>query len=281
MKNFLMSALALFLIGCSSNPEIKTMNADNPFKVSLNEPIDYANVDGDHIHELVDVTIKNVTLGIEGIRMAGTPTFENTFSAYDDIVSQLSKAANNSFMLYWVSPDSLVRARGLAGYQKLDSMNTSLSSDRLVFKQFELFLDSDAYAELNGHKKRLADNTMDNFRQSGVNLSDEDLEKFKSLKAEISELTSQYSINMNTADLVVELDENGAQGLPESFKENYRKEDGTYEVPVINATRRPVMRNAQNEATRKAYFTKYYNRGADRNMGVLDQLVSKRYEWGK
>ena len=96
-------------------------------------------------------------------------------------------------------------------------MSTSIGSDKLVFKQFQAYLNSDDYSQLTGHKKRLVDDTIDNFEQSGVNLSDEDLKKFKALKAEISELTSQYSINMNTADLVLELDENGTRGLPESF----------------------------------------------------------------
>jgi Zn-dependent oligopeptidase len=278
MKNLTLSILILLFIGCSSRSDTNEMTADNPFNISLNEPVDYAKVTGDHIDELAEVTIENVRRGIEKIRTSQEPTFGNTFSAYDGIVSELTKATNNSFMLYWVSPDSLVRTRGLASYQKLDSMNTSLSSDKLVFERFQAFLETDEYGTLTGHKKRLVDDTMDNFKQSGVNLKDEDLEKFKSLKAEISELTSQYSINMNTADLVVRLDEDGSEGLPESFKDNFRTDDGSYEIPVISATRRPVMRNARNEATRKAYYEQYYNRGSDKNLDILDQLVSKRYD---
>lgn len=278
MQTFLMSVLLILLIGCSPKTEFQKMTPDNPFNVSLNEPIDYAGVTGDNIDEYVEVTIQNVEHKYRELRELNTPTFENIISADHAILNQIDKASNNSFMLYWVSPDSLVRARGLAGYQKLDSMSTAIGSDKKMYKQYQAYLKTEEYSNLDGYKKRLVDDSVDGFKQSGVGLNDEDLERFKALNAEISDLTSQYSINMNTADLYLDLDEKETRGLPQSFIEKYRKDDGTYKIPVINATRRPVMNNAQAEDTRKLYISKYYNRGVEKNMEILDQLISKRYK---
>ena len=47
---------------------------------------------------------------------------------------------------------------------------------------------------------------------------------------------------------------------------------------MIPATRRPVLNNAVREDTRKAFYMKYYNRGREKNLGILDELVSKRHE---
>jgi thimet oligopeptidase len=91
-------------------------------------------------------------------------------------------------------------------------------------------------------------------------------------------LTAQFSINMNTANDVLKLDEKGAEGLPDAIKNTYRTAENTYDIPVINATSGPVMSNAKNEQTRKDFSFKFSNRGADKNLAILDSLVKKRYE---
>ena len=257
------------------------MSLDNPFNINLNEPIDYANVTGDAIEEYVDVAIKNASLEIENLKNQKTLTFENTFVVLDKINNSLGKAYSNAHMFFWVSPDSIARAKGLEGFQKIAPLFTDIFSDKMLFNQLQKFAQSDTYKELTGHRKILVDDTLDAFKQSGVNLSTDDLELFKKLNEEINELTSQYSTNMNTANLVLNLDENGAEGLPENFKEKYKTDKGVYEIPIMNSSRGPVMSNAKSEATRKNFTTKYSNRGADKNLVILDSLVSKRYQIGQ
>ena len=270
--------LIILLMNCSSKTETTAiqLSADNPFNVNLNYPIDYANVTGDDITEYVDVTIKNATQEIEILKNLKSLTFENTFVALDKINNELSKAYSNAHMFFWVSTDSIARAKGLEGFQKLAPLFTDIYSDKGLFSQIEKFAQSDAYKELTGHRKILVDDAIVGFKQSGVNLEAENLEKYKKLNEEINELTSQYSTNMNTANLVLTLDENGAEGLPVSFKEKYKTENGAYEIPIMNSSRGPVMSNAKSEATRKDFTTKYSNRGADKNLVILDSLVSKK-----
>ncbi|RLD29478.1 MAG: hypothetical protein DRI75_03240 [Bacteroidetes bacterium] len=275
--------LTILLMSCSNNTETTAikLSADNPFNVALNVPIDYANVTGEAIEEYVDVTIKNATLEIETIKNQKDPTFENTFVVLDKINNDLSKAYSNAHMFFWVSPDSTARANGLAGYQKIAPLFTDIYSDKTLFNQLEKFVQSDAYKELTGHRKILVDDAIDGFKLSGVNLSDENLKKFKTLNEEINKLTSQYSTNMNTANLVLTLDEKASEGLPENFKAKYKTDSNTFEIPVMPATRGPVMSNAKSEETRKEFTTKYSNRGADKNLVILDSLISKRYQIGR
>jgi thimet oligopeptidase len=271
----------MVLIGCSPKTELKKMSSNNPFNVSLNQPIDYANVTGDAIEEYVDITIENAIKDIETLKKEKNLIFENIFLPLDNINSELSKAYSNAHMFFWVSPDSLARKKGLEGYQKIAPLFTDIYSDKMLFSQIEKFVKSDDYNKLTGHRKYLVDDAIDGFKNSGVNLDVEDLEEFKKLNEEVNELTSQYSTNMNTANLVLVLDEKGAEGLPENFRKKYKSENNTYEIPVINSTRGPVMSNAKNEATRKAFTTKYSNRGADKNLVILDSLMSKRYQIAK
>jgi oligopeptidase A len=275
--------LAILLVSCSKKVEstIEELSTDNPFNLALNEQIDYANVTGKDIAEYVDITIKNAKQNLETIKSLNKPTFQNTIVENDRIISELSKASNNAFMLYWVSPDSLVRVKGLESYQKIDSFFTTIGSDEPLFKQYLALSKSEEYNKLEGHRKRMVDEGIEYFKQSGVNLSQEDLIIYKALKDEINELTTQYSTNMNTANEVIKLGETGVDGLPESFKAKYKTVEGSYEIPVMNSTRGPVMNNAKSSAVRKEFTTKYSNRGADKNLEILDSLVSKRYQLGK
>ncbi len=275
--------LSLLLMNCSKKEAIAKaeMKAENPFNTQLNQLIEYAKVTGDDIVDYVNVTIQNANINIDEIKKVSSPTLENTFMAYDDVQNNLGKANFNAFMLYWSSTDSITRAKGLEYSKKLDSVNTVLNSDKALFTQFEKFSNSSDYKKLEGHRKLFVDDIIENFKLSGVNLENEKLDKFKKLKAEISDLTSQFSINMNTANLVLSIDEKGAEGLPEAIKNTYKVSENNYEIPVINATSGPVMSNAKSEQTRKDFYVKFNNRGADKNLTILDSLISKRDQMAK
>ena len=272
--------LLVLLTNCSKDKKIikEKLSENNPFNVSLNQLIDYAQVNGDDIVEYVNVTMQNAIIDINDIKAIKTPTFENTFTAFDIVYESLSKANNNAFMLYWASTDSVSRAKGLEYSKKIDSLNTVINSDKELYQQFETFSTSEDYKNLIGPKKLLVDDIIQGFKLSGVTLDDDKLEVFKKLKNDITDLTAQYSINMNTANDVLKLDEKGAEGLPDAIKNTYRTTENTYDIPVINATSGPVMSNAKNEQTRKDFSFKFSNRGADKNLAILDSLVKKRYE---
>lgn len=278
MKQLNYIVLLAIVVGCSNPGDTTEKLTNNPFLHELNVPVDYANVSSDDIEDYSNYTLQNVNERIELIRKEKNPTFNNVLIAMDDIYSEINIASNNCFMLYWVSPDSLSRVKGLAGYQLMDSLSTGIYSDKEIYSKIQSFNATESYKELKGTKKNLVDDMIIRFNQSGVNLDEESLLKFKDLSNEINELTSSYSNNMNASSEVLILDEQGAAGLPENFKNTYKSEEGTYEIPIMNANRRPVMNNAKNEATRRAYYFKYYNRAADKNLDILDELVQKRYE---
>lgn len=265
-------------MACNPQTDMNDKNPDNPFFTGLNEPVQYSEVTHEHITEYADFILKNAGSELEKIRRETAPAFENVFFRFDKIYNDINKASNNCFMLYWVSPDSLSRKAGLEGYQKLDALNTSLIADSMLYNQMVKFSATSAYSELTGPRKILVDDLMRLFEHAGARLAPEPLHRFKTLKAEINEVSARYSTHMNTADEVLVLDEAGAAGLPENFKLSYQAGEDTYEIPVIPATRQPVLNNATSEDTRKAYYVKYQNRAYRENLPLLDSLVQKRYE---
>lgn len=270
--------LICIVLACQPTDETLENTSSNPFFVPLNQPIDYAVVSADDLEEYAQLTLSKAVRDIESIKKVAYPSFDNVFAAMDDVNNELTKASNNTFMLYWVSPDSLTRVKGLAGYKKIDSLFTVIYSDKDLFDQMLSFSKTSDYEGLTGYKKILVDDLIERFRRSGVNLDEQQLSEYKRLTQDINDLTSRYSNNMNASNELLELNEAAAEGLPENFKKTYSFGEGKYQVPVINATRGPVMKNASSEATRKAYYVKFNNRAADKNLDILDTLVQKRYE---
>ncbi|PLX10444.1 MAG: hypothetical protein C0597_16715, partial [Marinilabiliales bacterium] len=273
MRSLFYVLLIFLVFGC----ETQTKQSDNPFLTSLNEPIDYANVSADDIKEYAEIMLAGSSEAIVKLKTT-EPSFNSVFAAIDEIISDLNIASNRCFMLYWVSPDSLSRVNGLAGFQLLDSLSTTIYSDKVIFDKMLSVSQSEGYNNLEDHQKLLVDQQILRFKQSGVNLDDEKRAKFILLTKEISKLSSDYSNNMNSASEVIILDENGVKGLTENFKNTYKVSDNRYEIPVMNATRSPVMNNAIKEDTRKAFYLKYNNIGSEQNLDILDKMVQKRYE---
>jgi Zn-dependent oligopeptidase len=280
MRTLTLITFLIVLLGSCSHQET-TDKSNNPFLVDLNEPVKYHLVTADHMREYVNLTIDQTMEAAAEIRNSKKVNFDNVLVALDDIANNVGKARNNAYLLFWVSPDSASRAVGRRAYQELDSLSNLLYADRTIYQRVIDFKKSENYQELAGHRKNLTDEVIQVFEQSGVGLDDQSVERFQQLDKEIEDLTSQYSINMNTANEVLRLDEEGAEGLPENFKKRYEKEDGSYEIPVIPSTRGPVVNNATKEETRKEFATKYSTRAADKNLEILDQLVQKRYEIGR
>lgn len=254
---------------------------NNPFLAGLNVPVDYARVTPGHVEDYSARTLAGVKTMLSVIKNGQSPTFDNVFVAMDDINNKLNTARNNCFMLYWVSTDSLTRQKGLAGFQLLDSLSTDMLSDKEIYNKMTRFKSSDAYRKLNEKQALLVDDMILGFERSGVNLDARNLQKFQKLVKEISELSADYSTNMNSSREILTLDEKGAAGLPDGFKTTYKTAAGKYEIPIINATSETVMGNAASEQTRKAYYIAFNTRASDKNLGILDSLVKKRDQLAK
>jgi len=253
----------------------------NPLINDLNVPVDFAKVTGKDVSNYAQRTLSEVKAKMMVISKQQTHTFENVFTATDNIYDQVNTASFTCYILYFVSPDSLVRTNGLAGYQLMDSLSKNLFSDKGIYANMIRFTSSPAYKMLSGHRKKLVDDMVDDFNRSGVQLNAKQLTQFKKLNAEIALLSTAYSGNMNSDTSMLELDEQATLGLPNAFKATYKVAENKYAIPIINSTQEPVLNNALLETTRKAYYLKFYNRASDKNISILDSMVKKRDDLGK
>ena len=266
--------LAALLTGCGTDAPPAEAPA-NPFITGLNEPVAYSEVTAGHVTAYGDIVLEQSQEQLESIKAVTNPTLANVVVPFDDLSGELRKAMSNSWMLYWVSPDEATRQAGIENFQKLEAWSLGLYSDKALYEQLQAVA---AAGGLPPVEEKLVSDLLLAMQQTGVNLSTEDQARFKALNQEITDLTSQYSTNMNTHGLVLEVDAEGADGIPETLTSRYATDNGTYAIPVIAANRGPVVDNATSEETRKSFTLMYANRAAEQNLEILDQLVAKRYE---
>ncbi len=267
----------MLLLAATFSTSLFAAPSENPMFAKTNEPIDFASLTAAHITEYADAVLEQVNAQAEAIREENKPDFDNIIIPLDRIYRELSVASSHCWLMYWVSPDADTRDAGLEAYKQLDSWNVSLYSDKAIYNQVVAVSIS---TELTGVSHKLVADLLTDMRHTGVNLKPQELARFIELTDEINDLTTQYSTNMNSDGSVLTLDEGGAAGLPEIFKERYATEEGGYEIPIISANRSPILNNAEREETRRAFSVLYANRAQDKNLALLDELVSKRHEKG-
>ena len=276
MRNQIVLLIVLLTAFSCSIPEEKQLEIpQNPFLTSLNEPIDYASIKAEDVKVYADYSVANCAQTVDQIKAMESPGFEELFGTYDKMLSELTAAYQLNHMLYWVSTDSAIRAEGEKGSKLLDSMFTTISSDKDLYQKVLEFSKGDGYSTLEGANKNLVDDILFDLERSGVSLDEERLSTYKKLNGELTALSSDYSKNMNTANFVLSLSSDETEGISGSFLSKYEKEAGGYEVPVMPATRGSIMDNAKDPEVRKRYHQLYYTRGADKNLEILDKLVEK------
>jgi thimet oligopeptidase len=255
----------------------RPLAAQNPFLTKLNEPIAYGRITAAHVTEFATLTLDEATARAKEIRTASPARFDNVVGALDAIVGDMTNASLNSYALYWVSPDSSIRAAGLAAYQRVDSAQAVLLSDPAIFSQVVAVQKSE---QLTGPRGKLVADLVRDMRHAGAELSPAARLRFSALRAEVIAISSRYSTNMNTDIPVLELTAAQARGLPDGIKSAYAKGD-SYRIPVLPATSAPMLNNAEDEETRRRYFMTSNQRAAAKNLPVLDTLIRKRYEQGQ
>ena len=272
---FVAALVSLIANGCSQDvSEKETLQVANPFMTGVNELIDYAAVTPAHVAEYADTVLADVEDRVAAIKAVENATFDNVVRALDRITRDMGKAMNNSWTMYWVSPDAATREQGFTSYQKLNARSVDLFSDREIY---ELVVAARDNSDLTGVDAKLVDDIVLGMEISGVGLAPDALEEYKALVQELNDLSSQYSNNMNNDILTLTIDEEGAAGLPQGFKDANANGSGGYDIAAIPANRQPVMNNAASEETRRAYAELYASRAADKNLDILDQLVAGRH----
>ncbi len=115
------------------------------------------------------------------------------------------------------------------------------------------------------------------FKHSGMDLSDEDLEKFKALNKEEAQHVINFDKNIQEYKDPLEVTREQLKGLGEDYIGKLEKTaNGNYLVTLDYPDYVPFMLNADDDEARKALEYKYNRRGGEQNVELLEKTITLR-----
>jgi thimet oligopeptidase len=202
-------------------------------------------------------------------------TPESVLDAWDSIAMMLEDAYGPISLLNSVHPDAEVRDAGDLALVEESAFMTELFQNRKLYERVR------AVEPRTDAQTQLRKDLLEAFEDSGVALPSEQRDRFRVISERLTELAQEFSKNIRENKTVVRFTAAECAGLPPAYLERVaRDEEGNIVVGFDYPDYLPFMANAVSEAARKRYYIANMNRGTDRNLAILDEIVALRNEIG-
>lgn len=194
--------------------------------------------------------------------------------AYDDLTVYLEDHQGPNDFILNVHPDKAVRDAAQACSLRWADFGSSLGQNEKVFRGLQKAPKADATdAEL----VRLASAQ---FEDSGVALPGPKRARAKQILDKLSELDQQFNKNIRDAGTRVAFTVDELKGVPEPIWANAKRDDqGRVLLGVDYPTYLPLMRTAENAATRERMWRAKTNEGGEANLKLLAEIATLRREY--
>ncbi len=202
-------------------------------------------------------------------------TFENTILGYEKAFDKYSEALGMSGFLSYVSTDENFRNTVRDLQLQISQYMVDVATRRDVYKAIREYTDTNP--QLGPVEAKLVKEMLIGFKHSGMDLNDEDLEKFKALNKEEAQYVIEFDKNVQEYKDPLAVTRAQLSGLGEDYIGKLQKtQDGKYLVTLDYPDYVPFMLNADDEQARKALEYKYNRRGGEKNVELLEKTVTLR-----
>mgnify|MGYP000087676533 FL=1 len=177
---------------------------------------------------------------------------------------------------------------------KLSQFGTELGQNEDLYNAYKHIADSADFADLDTAQQKVINNALRDFRLSGVELSQQDRDKFKQISQKLTELTAKFEENLMDATHAWKkhiTDETLLAGLPESTKDmaaQFAKRDEldgwvfTLDFPSYM----PVMSYADDRDFREEMYTAFATKASDQgpsagqwdNTEIMADILTLRHQ---
>ena len=255
----------------------------------------FAQIHPEHAEPAIDTILAQSRATVQQLLAANSIyTWANLIQPLEDMGERLNRAWSPvSHMNSVVNSDAL-RAAYNACLPKLSDYSTEMGQNERLYQAYQAIADGVEYNKLDIAQKKIIDNALRDFRLSGVALSAQDKERYKTIMQELSGLTSKFEEHLLDAthawQKVIE-NEADLAGLPESAKAAARQSAVAAGKPGWLFTLEfpsyfPVITYADNRALRREMYEAYVTRASDAgpnagqwdNTEIMEKILKLRHE---
>lgn len=234
---------------------------------------------------------EGIRLGLEDIEAIcnnrAVPDFENTIVALENSGKKLDRVLNIFGPLSSAMTNDEMMEISMRISPLLSDYSSTISLNSRLWEKVKYVWDNQKLYTLSTEDKMLLKNTYDSFVRSGALLEGDDRNKFKTLNAELSELTTKFSQNvlkeLNTYEVWLKSDD--LSGLPEGVVEaaalaaSEKGRKGEYLFTLAQPTYIAFMKYSDRRDLREKMYRLYNGRnqkGEFSNIDIIKQIADKR-----
>ncbi len=255
----------------------------------------FSEIKPEHVKPAIDTLLaESRTLVEQLLQENSTYSWDNLVEPLDAMDDRISRAWSPVSHMNSVVNSEALRETYNACLPVLSEYATEMGQHEGLYSAYRQIADGEEYQRLNIAQKKVIDNTLRDFRLSGIELDQANRDRYKELQQSLSKLSAQYSDNVLDATNAWSkqvTDEALLAGLPESARSlaqqtaAQRDLDGwvfTLEFPSYF----PILTYADNRELREELYTAYTTRASDQgphagqwdNTDTMEQIMALRHE---
>ena len=258
---------------------------------------DFENIKPEHVKPAVEQCINDARQTIDDVLARGDFSWNGLIEPLTDADEKLEHVwAPVSHLNSVVSTPELREAHDSC-LPLLSDYATYVGQHKGLFDAYETLRNSDEFAELTEAQQKLINDTLRDFRLSGVDLPADKKKRYAEISSRLSDLSSKFSNNLLDAThawTCLITDESRLAGLPDSIKEaaketaaDQEKEGWLFTLDIPSYL--PVMLYAEDRELRKDMYQAFVTRASETgpnggkfdNSAVMDETLALRHEMAK
>ncbi|MGM0430414.1 MAG: oligopeptidase A [Pseudomonadota bacterium] len=258
---------------------------------------DFDQIKPEHIQPAVEESIKHARQTIDEVLARGDFSWNGLIEPLTDADEKLEHVwAPVSHLNSVVSTPELREAHDSC-LPLLSDYATYVGQHKGLFDAYETLRNSDEFGELTEAQQKLINDTLRDFRLSGVDLPADKKKRYAEISSRLSDLSSTFSNNLLDAThawTCLITDESRLAGLPDSIKEaaketaaDQEKEGWLFTLDIPSYL--PVMLYAEDRELRKDMYQAFVTRASETgpnggkfdNSAVMDETLALRHEMAK
>lgn len=253
----------------------------------------FSQIKPEHVEPAIDVLLAENRAEIQRLlEQVDEPDWEHFADPVDLLDDRLERVWSPVEHLNAVMDSEELRAAYNACLPKLADYATEMGQNKPLYLAYKALAEN--AGELDPARRKALENTLRDFRLSGVDLSEEDKARFKEISSELSRVTSKFAENLLDATNVwskLIVDKEQLSGMPESALDlaaqtaNQSGKKGwmlNLEFPSYF----PVITYADNRGLRREMYEAYSTRASDQgpnagefdNTQIMEQILALYHE---
>lgn len=210
--------------------------------------------------------------------------FANCAKEIDNIINTLNTSAAICGTIKYISPSEELRLQASKALVEIECFYIDyVNSNVALYKSLKEYSESKNFKpeSLTQEEKYFISETLKSFEENGLNLPQEQIEKIKALQKDISQISLEFSTNINSDQSCIKVIIDELNGLDSDFINSLKKEDNLYIVSLDYPTYFNVMKNCTISETRKKLWITFVNKAVEKNIAILENLIEKRDKLAK